>query len=79
MAGSDYDVVEELLRRIERLEARVYELENKPIPIYDPIKPIKPETQHCSKCGLVFDKTMGYVCNRPDCPTGLGGTWCNVD
>ena len=30
----------------------------------------------CPKCGLKFEGTMGYVCNRIDCPTGLGPAIC---
>lgn len=30
----------------------------------------------CSKCGLKIEGTMGYVCNRNDCPTGLGPAIC---
>lgn len=32
----------------------------------------------CTKCGLVLDSVMGYVCNNYPCPTGLGGSWCNT-
>lgn len=28
----------------------------------------------CSKCGLVLEGSMGYVCIQNDCPAGLGYT-----
>ena len=33
---------------------------------------------NCPKCGLKLEGVMGYVCSQPQCPTGLGGVWCNV-
>ena len=37
-----------------------------------------PLGNNCPKCGLKLEGVMGYVCSQPQCPTGLGGAWCNV-
>jgi len=37
-----------------------------------PIHP-NPSYGHCPTCGLKLSGTMGYVCMRPNCPTGLNG------
>lgn len=34
-------------------------------------------TKNCPKCGINIDGPMGYVCPQPQCPTGLGGSWCH--
>lgn len=44
---------------------------------YPPYKPFETTTHNtCPKCGIKLDAVMGYVCSTPQCPTGLGGTWC---
>ena len=40
-------------------------------------EPMKPWLSTCSKCGLILDGIMGYCCPQPQCPTGLGGSWCS--
>jgi len=30
----------------------------------------------CSKCGMNFEGSMGYVCNDLNCPMGCGPTIC---
>ena len=30
----------------------------------------------CSKCGMDFSGTTGYVCSNADCPMGLNGSTC---
>ncbi len=35
-------------------------------------------TSQCRQCGLKLDKTMGYVCSSPTCPTGLGPVMCQA-
>ncbi len=49
-----------------------------------PLQPIKypapPYTKGCSKCGIGADGgPLGYVCNDPMCPCGLGGAWCSTN
>lgn len=35
-------------------------------------------TSQCSGCGLKLDGAIGYVCNNPKCPCGLGPSWSGV-
>lgn len=75
---TDSERIADLERRVDNLE----KLEREP----DPFKwfPTVPApTPHnpvgeCSACGLKLYSTMGYVCNRSDCPTGLGPIMCNT-
>lgn len=46
-----------------------------PPPQWLPPSPATPTTE-CSRCGLQFTGTLGYVCPHPDCPSGLGGPLC---
>lgn len=39
--------------------------------------PVSDWVQRCSKCGIHLSGVMGYVCSQPQCPTGLGGSWCH--
>jgi len=41
-----------------------------------PPPPVHQGDTRCTKCGISFSDTMGYVCPRADCPTGLGGPTC---
>lgn len=49
------------------------------------IYPLKPDVpfqygKGCPKCGIGADGgPLGYVCNDPMCPCGLGGTWCSTN
>ena len=40
-----------------------------------PYTPYEQKTT-CSKCGMDFSGTTGYVCGNADCPMGLNGTTC---
>ena len=40
---------------------------------YDP----NPVVAICGECGLRIQRVMGYVCQHPRCPTGLGGATCS--
>jgi len=31
----------------------------------------------CPECGIKLEGVVGYVCNRPNCPTGLGPIMCD--
>ena len=33
----------------------------------------------CGECGLELQRVMGYCCPRANCPTGLGGTICQIN
>lgn len=39
-----------------------------PTPTHDPDK--------CPKCGLDLKGAISYTCIQPNCPTGLGGSFC---
>ena len=70
---------ERIQRRLDMLEARVFELEQK-MKTRDttPLTPTWPSTTMpsiCPKCGLKLEPIMGYVCYNNPCPTGLGGVW----
>ena len=41
-------------------------------PSYDP----NPTVAICGACGLEIKQIMGYVCNKSNCPTGLGSPTC---
>lgn len=43
------------------------------------INPPIQSPNHCPKCGIKMEGVMGYVCSQPQCPTGLGGVWCNSE
>jgi hypothetical protein len=85
MAGQEYDVVEELIKRIERLEARVNTLENRQEPRqYNPLEPIGPGRweppsyiPHCSVCHRKYSEIDGFVCTNSMCPRGQ--ITCNID
>lgn len=56
-----------------------------PLPYPLPSSPYQPWTtpnsligSNCPKCGMKMEGIMGYVCSQPQCPTGLGGSWCGV-
>lgn len=39
------------------------------------LKKASPDTSFkCPLCNLEFKETIGYVCPRSNCPTGLGGS-----
>lgn len=42
---------------------------------FDPYRDVDPNptVAICGQCGLHLKQVMGYVCNHPRCPTGLGG------
>ncbi len=42
-----------------------------------PMNPSPLDYKSCPKCGIKLDGPMGYVCSQPQCPTGLGGSWCS--
>ena len=57
--------MDDLERRIDALDRRV-----------KPQRPLQqtPDFQRtpaCGKCGVSFDKTMGFVCPYRDCPAGI--------
>lgn len=33
-------------------------------------------TDKCPKCGLDLKGAISYTCIQPNCPTGLGGSFC---
>lgn len=41
-----------------------------------PDEPAKTGIEFCPRCGIEMKGVMGYVCNRIDCPTGLGPVMC---
>lgn len=61
--------IEELERRIERIERQMFPQEHDPQP-YMPIA-IGPVHYQCVVCGIKREagKSFGYVCPRADCPT----------
>ena len=63
-------VIKERLSKLER--------QNVPFGPYTPSQPINPisKVTHCSTCGIKFEGVMGYVCNRGDCPSGMGPVMC---
>ncbi|WP_318833647.1 hypothetical protein [Burkholderia cepacia] len=80
--------VVDLEGRIAVLEARLHALENEKqhrqpyqpsFPIHPTVPPTVPDMSKCGKCGLVLSPVMGYVCQHPDCPCGLGGVFCKID
>ena len=83
---SDWDVVV-LANEVKRLRREVNRLTPKKIqPPTTPITPwpggpIGPITTNstCPKCGMLMEGCIGYVCNVPKCPTGLGGAWCSTN
>lgn len=45
------------------------------LPRYVPYnEPCNPRKIPCSLCGIDLSQPLGYVCNRKECPSGLGGT-----
>ena len=61
--------VEQLEAIVDKLERRIFNLEN-PIDwaeIADPT-PLEQGQTKCSHCGLVWEGVMGYVCGYTDCP-----------
>ena len=83
------DKFAELERRLKELEERVDFVEHTrdttiPIqpftPPYDPWERKSFSWRECPKCKLRLDQgPMGYVCSQPQCPTGLGGSWCSTN
>lgn len=48
-----------------------------PMPIEPmPIEPMPEFKSTCPKCKMEFKGLTGYVCNRHDCPSGLGPILC---
>lgn len=45
------------------------------LPELPPHQP-NPVVAVCGECGIELHQIMGYVCNRPRCPTGMGGPVC---
>ena len=48
-------------------------------PIDPPVFPFAPDFPRkntCSKCEMVFEGVMGYICNTTGCPMGCGPTTC---
>lgn len=63
-----------LLKIIESLSAPKYPT----FPVTSPY-PSPPYTKGCPKCGIGADGgSLGYVCNDPSCPCGLGGVRCTT-
>lgn len=49
-------------------------------PSYPITYPSPPYTKGCPRCGVGADGgPLGYVCNDPLCPCGLGGVQCSVN
>ena len=72
--------LDDLHKRMVKWLEEQKDQQNQVAPLIDPI-PFTPIVPHpvvskCSECGLELNQTMGYVCSRFDCPTGLGPT-CN--
>lgn len=58
------DKVNQLEEIVDRLERRVFTLENPITMVFD-----KEELPNrCPTCNIDFSGTMGYVCTRTDCP-----------
>lgn len=77
--------MDNLRMRIAVLEAENKELRSKvrqtetyqPCPpIKDPITPWFAKERTCSKCGIVWKGTMGYVCPDGLCPMGKNSILC---
>ena len=72
-------VMRKVIRTITFYDDGTYEDTSvKTSPLTQPGYPWEP-VNSCSKCGLKLEKVMGYVCNQPACPTGLGGSWCSTN
>lgn len=80
----------QLEARQAELEARIARLEQAPFKEWPDTwpKPFVPREEKsppsplggttCSKCGMVWQGIMGYVCSEFDCPMGAGPTWCGT-
>lgn len=84
---SNEERIAELERRVEELERGRTVWPALPVPTFpqpvpfpaQPNGPMGPVTGlACGKCGLRLDGPLGFVCLQPDCPSGLGGAWCNA-
>ena len=69
-----------LLEILEELRAvrKIIERDAEPIPFIPQTPPYIPRAlaNKCVTCGITLDGVMGYACQRPDCPTGLGPVTC---
>lgn len=62
------ETLEKILEKLDTLEMMINRVQ--------PIQPIYPSTPRppsltpttCSKCGMVWQGVMGYVCSQSDCP-----------
>lgn len=80
------DKFKEIELQLKLLEKRIESME-RPFdrPFDGPYQPqIPPPTYPfnqtvCPTCGITLSGVMGYVCPNARCPTGLGGTWCQVN
>ena len=73
------DKVDQLEGVVDKLERRLFDLENKigewPIPEFAEIDFGDGTLKNaCQVCGIEWSGTMGYCCSRADCP--FGGATC---
>ena len=74
--------LDKLQEQVDNLTKRIATIEVSQMP-YGPVNPytipvpkIDWGTVTCPACGLKLEGVMGYVCNNPRCPTGLGPVMC---
>ena len=62
--NNDY-MIEHLQQKIEKLEERITVIEKQ---MYPWVPEPEELPNRCPNCKIDFTGTMGYVCNRTDCP-----------
>ena len=79
------ELLADLKEQLDRIAGKVDELlADKDVgelpPYVPPVLPTIPPILHdgpvCSVCGMQLGGVIGYVCNNPQCPTGLGSITC---
>jgi hypothetical protein len=73
--AKEYEI-EWLQEQIYELQVQMRELEMKlnrvtNAPLVDPIELLDSNTKKCTKCGMVWKGTMGYVCTHLNCPVQM--------
>lgn len=62
-------IIQYLLKRDQPIQPPPY------IPNYQPVQLNWPNTVMCSRCGMNFSGSMGYVCTDKNCPTQMNITY----